>query len=64
MAVQILARLFCIDTMVSVEYFGTIAKYGPPMVAPLIKIYHGITWYTMELHGIPWYFVTLHGIAW
>ena len=25
-----------------------------------MKIYHGITWYTMELHGISWYFTMVY----
>ena len=25
-------------------------------------VYHGNTWYTMELHGIPWNYMVYHGI--
>ena len=32
--------------------------------ATLMKIYHGITWYTMVFHGIWWYYIVMHGIPW
>ena len=36
-------------------------KIGDTILDTLMKIYHGITWYTMELHGIPWNYMVYHG---